>query len=116
MKILVVDDEKELVSMLVEWFSERGHDARGITGSANLLSWIRKSECDVVLLDLLLPDGNGLDLIAGIVATTGSKVVAMSGAGEGSWVSTALERGATDCLPKPISFFRLAEIIERLAN
>ena len=116
MKILIVDDERELVSILVEWLSCRGHEARGITGSADLQSWIRKTECELVLLDLMLPDGNGLDLIAGMVEKTHVSIVAMSGMDEGSWVPMALERGATDCLLKPISFVRLGQIIERVEN
>ena len=63
MKILIVDDETELNALLVRWLKQRGHEASGLTGGADLLAWVSRRKYDAVILDLLLPDANGLSLI-----------------------------------------------------
>ncbi len=113
MKILIIDDEPGVVSMLVEWLSQRGHEAVGITGGKDAASWVKNKEFELVLLDVKLPDSDGLELIAAIVKA-GARVVVMSGSPRESWVGQALLKGAMDCLDKPISLVHLRRILERL--
>jgi|SRR5579862_4638236 len=114
MKILIVDDEPEIVSILIRWISTCGHDAFGITGGADVISWVQKQGFDVVLLDIRLPDADGLSIVADLVAKTKAKIIVMSGLPEDTWIETAMRNGAHYWLTKPLSFSRLEEILTRL--
>jgi DNA-binding NtrC family response regulator len=114
MKILIVDDKPETVSLLINWLSKRGHDVLGITGGRDVASWVERESCDVVLLDVLLPDVNGLTLISD-VATTGAKVIVMSDLPREMWADQAIRNGAFACLPKSLMLSELQDLLERLS-
>jgi len=91
MKILVVDDEPEVVSVLIDHLSARGHAVFGITGGADVTSWVQKHNCDLLLLDVSLPDVNGLNKISEVLSRSPkTKVIVMSGLHKGTWAETAL--------------------------
>lgn len=113
MKILIIDDERDIIAVLTEWLTGSGHEVVGITGGEHAASWVKNNKFDLVLLDIKLPDSNGLELISSI-AKAGAKVVVMSGLPIESWVDQALLKGALDCLSKPISLVHLRRILERL--
>src|SRR5262249_31856216 len=107
----------EVVSVLIDWLSERNHEVLGITGGLDVASWVLNEECDLVLMDVKLPDANGLNLISEIVrASSRTSVVAMSGLDETAWSDVALKNGALDCLPKPIEFGKLERVLEQLSR
>ena len=62
MKILVVDDEREFVSMLIEALS-RKYEVAGITAGSDVIHWVQHNQVDIVLLDVILPDSNGFKLV-----------------------------------------------------
>ena len=112
MKILIIEDEPEIISLLTQWLSERGHEPVGITGGADAESWVQKQGFELVLLDIKLPDSNGLELISSI-AKAGAKVVVMSGLPRETWMGQAMWNGASDCLTKPLDLKHLERILER---
>jgi DNA-binding response OmpR family regulator len=111
MRILIVDDEREIISVLREWLSDKGHKVVGITGGAHTVSWVQNGPFDIVLLDVKLPDIDGLSIVADLVKV-GAKVIVMSGQAEESWMPIALQSGASGCLAKPIVFSNLERILE----
>jgi DNA-binding response OmpR family regulator len=110
MKMLVIDDEQEIVSMMVDWLSRRGHSALGITGGADAVDWVRREEIQVVLLDIVLPDVDGLALLSDIVAA-GAQVIVFSGYRELDKLNTS---AAVACMRKPIDFSELQTTLESL--
>ncbi len=63
LRVLIVDDEEELVSALVERLNLRGFPARGVTTGAEALAVLAGQDCDVVLLDVKMPGLGGLEVI-----------------------------------------------------
>ncbi|MBT8398608.1 MAG: response regulator, partial [Gemmatimonadetes bacterium] len=63
LRILVVDDEEELVSALVERLNLRGFHATGRTTGMAALEYLEEGDCDVVLLDVKMPGLGGLEVI-----------------------------------------------------
>src|SRR5207247_1759230 len=111
---LIVDDEPATISLLIDWLSKRGHDVLGITGGRNVASWIETQSCDVVLLDVIVPDINGLTLISD-AAKTGAKVIVMSDLPREMWADQALRNVAVACLPKSLMLSELQDLLERLS-
>ncbi len=62
MRVLLVDDEQELVSTLAERLNMRGIDASWVSDSDSALEIIKTQQFDIALLDVKLPGMNGLDL------------------------------------------------------
>jgi DNA-binding NtrC family response regulator len=113
MKVLIIDDEPEIVTMLSEWLTAKGHEPVGITRGAYTTSWLQSKRYDLVVTDIQMPDSDGLMMIYDIVKA-GTKVVVMSGLPEDLWVARAMIDGAYDCLPKPVSLEKLELILGRL--
>ncbi len=89
-----------------EWVWEASSFAAGLAGPA--------IDCDVVLLDLGLPDGNGLDLIAGLRRRPGTHVLVFSVLGDETSVMLAIERGASGYLLKESCSVEIVDAIENV--
>ncbi|MCC7079699.1 MAG: sigma-54-dependent Fis family transcriptional regulator [Burkholderiales bacterium] len=112
---LIVEDDPDSADMLAELIKSEGFS----TATAHTLSEARQQlalrEPDLVLLDLVLPDGNGMDLFADRPeAFAGSEVVMITGHASLDTSIQALRLGATDYLVKPINFRQLKHILARV--
>ena len=63
MKILIVEDEKALSDSMVEYLDEEGHNCEAIYNYFDAIDKIGLYQYDCIVVDINLPDGNGLDLI-----------------------------------------------------
>ena len=63
MKILIVEDEKALSDSMVEYLGEEGHHCEAIYNYFDAIDKIGMYQYDCIVVDINLPDGNGLDLI-----------------------------------------------------
>jgi DNA-binding response OmpR family regulator len=97
--VLVVDDEAELAEAVVAALQRHGFDCEWVTTLAEAA--VRASDAELVLLDLGLPDGDGLTLCAAIAAK--APLIVISARGEEVDRVLALELGADDYLAKPFS-------------
>jgi DNA-binding response OmpR family regulator len=104
MRILVVDDDVEVVSYLREIVTGNGHSCVALRTGAGLLAELRRETFDLLLLDWNLPDISGLDLLQSIRAMPLPIGIIMltSRAGEED-VARALHAGADDYIVKPES-------------
>jgi CheY-like chemotaxis protein len=105
-EILVVDDEPSMGRLLKTFFAGLGFQTRFAASGTEALAAIEKSPPDVVLLDMYLPQFNGVELLQrlrnrwptdlpfGVVVLTGSR--------EEPLLQQALKLGATDVLFKPV--------------
>jgi DNA-binding NtrC family response regulator len=111
MRVLLVDDEIEFVSALAERLNLRGFDADTATSGEEALQKIAASPPQVVLLDMLMPGMNGLEVLKRIKRIhPGVKVILLTG--RGSWDGiTGVREGAYDCLMKPIQIEELMQIM-----
>src|SRR4051812_11625775 len=97
--VLVVDDNADLCRMLGKLISRAGHTAVCATNAADALDHVKTSAPDLVVLDLMMPDENGLTLLRKIKADDASKdvhVVIYSAVSEPRYVQEAIDGGAED--------------------
>ncbi|MGD8727972.1 MAG: response regulator [Gemmatimonadales bacterium] len=112
LRILIVDDEEELVSALVERLNLRAFQAAGVTSGSAALEYLASSPCDVVLLDVKMPGLGGLDLIRRIKSDHPDlEVILLTGHGSKQDADQGMEFGAFDYLMKPVKIDNLVRIL-----
>ena len=113
--ILVVDDEPEIRQSLEEILREEGYGVATAASGAEARTRIADAPYDVVLLDIWLPDADGLDLLAEIhelSAENRPEVVIISGHGTIDAAVRATKLGAYDFLEKPLSLERTLIVLK----
>jgi two-component system response regulator MtrA len=109
--VLVVDDDASLAEMLSIVLRQEGFDSR-IVGRGDLaLDAFRDYKPDVVLLDLMLPGKDGIDVCKEIRAESGVPIVMLTAQGDTVDVVVGLESGADDYIIKP---FKPKELVARV--
>ena len=114
-RILVVDDESDIRSTLKEVLTDEGHEVDIAADAAQARAARVRHEPDLVLLDIWMPDTDGITLLRewSSAGQLSCPVVMMSGHGT---VETALEAtrlGAFDFIEKPLSLAKLLRVVER---
>lgn len=114
-EILVVDDEPGIRDVLHQILEDEGHDVRLAENAAQANKAMQEKTPDLVLLDVWMPDRDGLTLLKEWASQGPLKapVVMMSGHGTIKDAMAATRLGAFDFLEKPISFKPLLEVIKR---
>ena len=116
-RVLIVDDEAELVSALQERLDLRGFRATGVTTGAEALAYLADTECDVVLLDVKMPGLGGLEVIAKIKSEHPQmQVILLTGHGSRRDAEEGMRLGAFDYLMKPIKIVDLVRILYAAAG
>lgn len=113
-RILIVDDEVTVLKNIARSLRRDGHDVVTAPNCRDARLAIGGGQVDALCLDLMLPDGNGLDLLEEIRLTDPHlPTVVISSAVTHHVRARAAKLGARYVLPKP---FRLAELKEALVN
>lgn len=112
--VLIVDDDLNTREALVEIVVAEGFTAAVAGNIHEARGQISLQRPDVVLIDLNLPDGNGMDLFDDIEARATTEIVLITGHASVESAVEALRLGAADYLTKPINFRRLKAILERV--
>jgi DNA-binding NtrC family response regulator len=113
LRILIVDDEDELVTALTERLTLRGFTATGVTTGEGALRLLEEEPFDVVLLDVKMPGLGGLDLIEPIKTRLSTiEVVLLTGHGSVPDVEKGMALGAFDYLMKPVKIDDLVTVLE----
>ena len=110
-KVLVVDDDAALSEMLTIVLRNEGFDSRVCPSGDRALEEFRDYKPDVVLLDLMLPGKDGIDVCKEIRAESGVPIVMLTAKGDTVDVVVGLESGADDYIVKP---FKPKELIARV--
>ena len=117
LRILIVDDEEELVSALEERLNLRGFQAQGVTTGRAALEFLEAEECDVVLLDIKMPGLSGLEVIRRIKDMKPRlQVVLLTGHGSVKSVEDGMALGAFDYLMKPVKIDSLVRVLTAAAT
>lgn len=102
--ILVVDDQEDNRAVLERRLNRQGHTVECVSGGHAALAQLQKSRFDLVLLDVLMPDLDGLAVLGRIKAEPSTRdipVIMISALDDVASVVRCIERGAEDHLPKP---------------
>ena len=111
-KILIVDDERDLVDAYVRLLERAGHRCVGAFGAHEAIELIDADTPDLVLTDLSLPDSNGLEVIRHLRAKSAIiPIIVMSGHNTQGMNEAARAAGANLCLLKPVSIAELKRVI-----
>jgi CheY-like chemotaxis protein len=115
LRILVVEDHGETLQALSRLLSHFGHEISLAEGAERALEIIASKEFDVVLSDIVLPDGTGYDVISEAKRKQPVKAVALTGFGATEDIQRGKEAGFDFHLTKPIDFHELRTVLAQIA-
>jgi two-component system, OmpR family, response regulator MtrA len=110
-RVLVVDDDAALAEMLGIVLRREGFEPSFVASGDRAVEALRRTRPDVVLLDLMLPGRDGLDVCRDIRAESGVPIVMLTARADTADVVRGLEAGADDYVVKP---FKPAELLARI--
>jgi DNA-binding response OmpR family regulator len=113
-RLLLIDDDARLTAMVVDYLNTNGLDVTAVGTLAAGRERLRQGSFDALLLDLMLPDGDGLDLTRELRADARTRrlpLLMLTARGEPPDRIVGLEIGADDYLPKP---FEPRELLARV--
>lgn len=105
-KILVVDDEEDILELVRYNLAKEGYRVHCVTSGEEALQTAKEENPDVILLDLMLPGRDGLDVCRDLRSPTSSPLAAiimLTAKGEDADIVAGLELGADDYITKPFS-------------
>lgn len=102
-KILIVDDEPKIVQLARDYMERAGFHVLSATGGKSALIQVRAEKPDLIILDLGLPDLDGLDVARSIRKESNIPIIMLTARGEETDKLVGLELGADDYITKPFS-------------
>lgn len=112
-RLLVVEDDKSIVSNLTEFLRTEGYEVKSVSGQSEALCVLEREQFDIVLLDISLSDGNGFAVCKAIKTDYRIPVIFLTASGDEYSTVTGFELGADDYIAKP---FRPRELVMRIKN
>ena len=117
LRVLIVDDEAELVEALVERLEIRGFQARGAISGSEAVNVAQEHEFDVAGVDLKMPGMDGLQVIRQLRKIQPDlKCVLLTGHGAAENPEQGRQCGASDCMMKPIDIDVLTQTLREVAG
>jgi two-component system OmpR family response regulator len=113
-RLLMIDDDAALDELLAEYFERFGHTLLSATTAGRGQDLLRRDDFDLLILDVMLPDANGLDLCRRIRDESDIPILMLTARGGVSDRILGLELGADDYLPKPFEPRELVARVETL--
>ena len=110
-KLLLVDDDVKLQGLLREYLEGYGFAVESLYDGAGVPDKAARLRPDLIVLDIMLPEKNGLDVLAELRASSKTPVIMLTAKGEDADRIVGLELGADDYLPKP---FNPRELLARI--
>jgi two-component system response regulator PilR (NtrC family) len=118
MNILVVDDEHEILDELRGFLSRRGHTVMCVDGAVAAIRTLDENgPFDVLLTDIRMPDGSGLDVVrASLDLDRPPASFVMSGHAGADEIAQARDEGALDYFPKPVALRTLMQALAGMSG
>jgi DNA-binding response OmpR family regulator len=110
-RILLIDDDQRLAEMLAEYLGKAGFEVAARSRAEAGWDLLRRESFEALVLDVMLPDGDGFELCRRVRAESDTPIVMLTARGEETDRIVGLELGADDYLPKP---FNPRELLARL--
>jgi len=117
MNILLVEDEDVVADVLMETMIKWDQKVVWVTSKKEAVAKVKESRFDMVLLDIMLPDGFGYEIIPEIKqAWPNVNIITMTGYNTPDMERTIRGYGITYYMSKPVAFDELKNIIEHIGN
>jgi len=118
-RVLLVEDDEELRELLARYLTNQGFMVREAANGRDGLTLALGQDCDIVVLDIMLPDISGLEVLRELRAQTHLPVVLLTARGDETDRIVGFEVGADDYIPKPCNprelVARLQALLRRVA-
>ena len=101
--LLIVDDDEQLRSLLLRFFRLHGFEVTDADGGAAMFAAIERTVFDLIILDVMMPDGDGFTLLPKLREQRKLPVIMLTAMGEETDRVVGLELGADDYMVKPFS-------------
>jgi DNA-binding response OmpR family regulator len=116
-KILIADDSRVHVQLLTGWLQDRGFDV--VSALDAVQAWMMgiRSQPDVIILDINMPGGSGIDVLKRLKTSTKTKhipVLVVSGRGGSDMRDLVKRLGAADLFEKPLDCDQLCDAVASL--
>jgi DNA-binding response OmpR family regulator len=114
--VLIIEDEADAAELFAEMMRVSGFRVLKTTSSTPALSLIATEKPDIVILDIMMPEVSGLDILQEMrrdPALTGVPVILVSAKSMPADIRHGMEAGASTYLTKPVGFLELKEAVER---
>ncbi len=116
-RILIIDDDKEMSSLLLDFLEGEGYEATSANDGGAGLRRIAGEKFDLVLTDFRMPGLTGLDILPEIrKLQPATSVVVITAFGSEEVCHRAMERGASAYVEKPVSFHILKNLIDEMLS
>lgn len=117
LSLLVVDDDKDVCEYLEDFLVHDGYKVRSINDPTTALEELKNSEYHVVILDLMMPKLNGIDLLSQIRKVDGDvAVVILTGYPSLESATASIEHDVSAYIKKPFSIDEFREVLLRIAK
>jgi two-component system response regulator CpxR len=119
-RVLLVDDDRELCQMLTEYLNAEKFDVTSVHDGAVALSELRDERFEILILDVMLPNVSGFDVLRELGAAHPTPILMLTARGDDVDRIVGLELGADDYLSKPFNprelVARIRAILRRASN
>ncbi len=115
--VIMVEDEEDFINPVMPYIQSRGYEVMVAQTLHEARKYLNQGIADIILLDISLPDGNGLELLheTSSLAIRPS-VIVVTGNGDIETAVEVMKLGATDFLQKPVVFSQLEKSLQRAAE
>ncbi|MEM5386070.1 response regulator [Paraburkholderia phymatum] len=113
--ILLIEDHADTAEVMAQLMRTLGHEVTVVGRVADALAATQSAPFDLIVSDVGLPDGTGLDFIKAFRERDDAPAVALTGFGSDEDIRRCLEAGFTSHLTKPVNFSQLEQVIEGAA-
>ena len=114
--VLVVEDHADTLRFMLRLFAMSGYTAHGATSVGEAVAVARREGCSLLVADLGLPDGSGIDLLRTLRASANVKGIAVTGHGGDDIARAARAAGFAAHLIKPVTFDALLKALKTVEN
>lgn len=115
--VLMVEDENDFIESTRPYIESRGYEVKVAQTLAETRQLLKLGIGDIILLDIILPDGNGLSVLNDTNnLPIRPSIVVVTGSGDIDMAVEAMKSGATDFLQKPVNYGQLEKTLQRAAE
>ncbi|MDN3504473.1 MAG: response regulator [Rhabdochlamydiaceae bacterium] len=112
MKILVIDDDSDIAALMLLNLKKKGVDGESVNNGDEAIKWLKNNSADMILLDMLLPDKNGPEILQEIRTFSSTPVIILTAKDiSNSETAELLEKGAQAIRSKPPKFDELIQLM-----